>query len=80
MFATNLSHQSHEKEVYEGDSGLMLGSLWAYGGAFRSLWPTLGSLWDHFKDTLGACRGHCERMKVALGHFGVTLSSLWVQF
>ena len=76
----HLRHQSREKEVYEGNSGLMLGLLWAYGGACRSPWPTLGSLWDHFKDTLGAFGGHCGRMKVALGHFGVTLSSLWVHF
>ncbi len=70
----HLSFLSCEKKVYTGNFGLMLGLLWAYGGAFRSPWPTLGSLWDHFKDTVGACRGHCERMKVALGHFGVTLS------
>ncbi len=76
----HLSHQSREKDVYEVNYGLMLGLLWVYGGAFRSPWPTLGSLWDHFTDTLGAFRGRCMRMRVALGHFGVTLSSRWVHF
>ena len=72
----HVRHQSREKEVYEGNSGLMLGLLWAYGGAFKSLWPTLGSLWDHFKDTLGAFGDHCGHMEVASGHFGVALGSL----
>ena len=76
----HLRHQRHEEEVYEGNSGLMLGSLSAYGGDIKSPWPTLGSLWEQFKDTLGAFGDHCGRMKVALGPFGVTLSSLWVQF
>ena len=58
----------------------MLGSFSAYGGAIGSLWPTLGSFWDHFKDTLGAFGHHCGCMKVVLGYFGVTLSSFWVQF
>ena len=76
----HLRHQSREKEVYEGKSGLMLGLLWAYGGVFRSLWPTLGSLWDQFTDTLEVFGAHCGRMKVAWGHFGITLSSVWAQF
>ncbi len=68
-------HQSVNKQ-YEGESGLMLRSLWAYGDAFGSLWPSLGLLWDHFKVTLGAFGGHCGRMNVALGHFGIALGSL----
>ena len=54
----HLSHQSLEKEVYEGDSGLMLGSLWAYGGAFGSLWATLGLLWAYFGATLSTLWGN----------------------
>ena len=71
----HLRHQSHEKEVYEGHSGLMLGSLWAYGGTFGSLWATLGLLWTHFKVTLGAFGGHCGRMEVASEHVGVALGA-----
>ena len=72
----HLSHQSREKEVYEGDSVPMLGSLWAYGGGFGSLWVTLGLLWAHFKLIVGESGGHFWRMKVALGGFGVVLGSL----
>ena len=72
----HLKHQSHEKEVYEGDSGLMLASLWAYGGAFGSLWATLGLLWGHFKLIGGEPGGHFWRMKLALGGLGIVLGSL----
>ena len=72
----HLRHQSREREVYKGDSGLMLGSLWAYGGAFGSLWATLGLLWSHFKFIVGESGGHFWRMKVALGGFGVVLGPL----
>ena len=69
----HIRHQSSEIVVYEGDSGLMLGSLWAYGDAFGSLWATLGLLCGHFKLIVGESGGHFWRMKVALGGFG----SLW---
>ena len=72
----HLRHESRQREVYEGDSGLMLGSLWAYGGTLGSLWATLGLLWGCFKVTLRAFRNHCGHMKVALGGFGVVLGSL----
>ena len=69
-------HQTREKQLYETDFGVMLGSLWAYGGAFGSLWATLGLLWGHFKHTVGKSGGHFWRMKVALGGFGVVLGPL----
>ena len=72
----HLRHESRQREVYEGDSGLMLGSFWAYGDAFGSLWATLGLLWGHFKLVVGESEGHFWRMKVALGGFGVALGSL----
>ena len=72
----HLRHESRQREVYEGDSGVMLGSLWAYGGAFGPLWATLGLLWIHFKLIVGESGGHFWRMKVALEGFGVVLGSL----
>ena len=72
----HFKHQSREEEVYECDFGVMLGSLWAYGGAFGSLWATLGLLWGHFKLIVGESGGHFWRMKVALGGLGMVLGSL----
>ena len=72
----HLRHEGRQREVYEDDSGLRLGSLWAYGVAFGSLWATLGLLWGHFKVIVGESGGHFWRMKVALGGFGVVLGPL----
>ena len=72
----HLRHQNRKQKAYEGESGFMLGPLWAYGGTLGSPWATLGSLWAHFKVTLGPCGGHCGHMKVASGYFGFALGSL----
>ena len=53
-----------------------MGSLWAYDGGLGLPWVTLGSLWGHLGVTLDAFWDHFWHMKVALGHFGITLESL----
>ena len=59
-----------------GDFGVMLGLLWASGGAVNLLFAFSGSLWDHFRITLGALGRYFLRMKVVSGHFGAALGAL----
>ena len=59
-----------------GDFGVMLWSLYAFGGAVGSHWCIFETLWNRFGFTLGAFGGHCAHMNVASGYFAVALGLL----
>ena len=56
-----------------GDFGVC-GAHWAYGGAIRSPWATLGLLWLHFGSVVGSFLGYEGCFGVLWGHSELTLS------